>query len=128
MEKTAPDRSGFCSQPAALSAAASVERYVFVSNSPSVRLVTNPETMDPLTFSAVRPISISGSIEINTPAKATGRFIVDRTIKEAKVAPPPTPATPNELIMTTTINVAMKDGDSGLMPWVGAIMTASMAG
>lgn len=93
-----------------------MEVYVFVSNSPSVRLVTSPDTIDPLTLSAVRPISISGSTDINTPAKATGKFIVERTIKEANVAPPPTPATPNELIITTSIKVTMNDGDKGFIP------------
>ncbi|MNI79283.1 hypothetical protein D3C73_1357300 [compost metagenome] len=73
-------------------------------------------------------MSMSGSTEINNPARATGRFIVDNTIREAKVAPPPTPATPNELIMTTRIRVIMKSQLSGSIPTVGAIITASMAG
>ncbi|MNP78306.1 hypothetical protein D3C76_1758830 [compost metagenome] len=54
--------------------------------------------------------------------------MVDNTIREAKVAPPPTPATPNELIMTTRIKVTMKSQLSGSIPTVGAIITASMAG
>ena len=52
-----------------------------------------PANIESLTFRAVRPISIIGSIEINTPANATGKFKVDNTRIEAKVAPPPTPAT-----------------------------------
>ena len=38
-----------------------------------------------------------GSIDISTPARATGRLSVDNTSIDANVAPPPTPATPNEL-------------------------------
>ena len=52
--------------------------------------------MEPLTFSAVRPISISGSTEISSATSVTGRPIAGRTIRAAKVAPPPTPATPAE--------------------------------
>ena len=62
-----------------------------------------PANIESLTLRAVRPISIIGSIEISTPASATGRFKVDNTRIDAKVAPPPT--TPNELIITTPINV-----------------------
>lgn len=46
-----------------------------------------------------------GSIDISTPARATGRLSVDNTSIDANVAPPPTPATPNELIITTAISV-----------------------
>ncbi|MMZ66422.1 hypothetical protein D1872_289200 [compost metagenome] len=91
-------------------------------------LDTRPAVIESFTFSAVRPISISGSTEMSRPASATGRFIVDSTIREAKVAPPPTPATPKELITTTRINVRMKSQLIGLMFIVGAIMTASIAG
>src|SRR5699024_2232974 len=86
--------------------------------------VVNP----PLTFNAVRAISISGSIEINKPTIATGRFNTDNTIREANVAPPPTPATPKDPIATTINNVKMKDGVNGSIPTVGATITASIAG
>ncbi len=101
---------------------------VSLSNSPVARADVTPATIEPLTFNAVRPISINGSTVINTPAKATGKFIADSTIIAANVAPPPTPATPNELIATTKINVKIKLGSSGLIPTVGAIITASIAG
>lgn len=84
--------------------------------------------MLPLTLTAVRPISISGSIEINKPASPIGKFIAERTKMAAKVAPPPTPATPKELIATVTISVKIKVGSNGSIPTVGAIMTASIAG
>ena len=45
---------------------------------------------------------MSGSIEMSTPASATGKFNVDSTKMEANVAPPPTP---NELMITTAISV-----------------------
>ena len=41
--------------------------------------------MEPLTFSAVRPISISGSTEISSATSVTGRPIAGRTIRAAKV-------------------------------------------
>ena len=67
--------------------------------------------MEPLTLRAVRPMSISGSIEISRPASATGRFIADSTISAAKVAPPPTPATPTE--PTVTIADQLQDEGAG---------------
>ena len=60
------------------------------------RAVPVPAKIESFTFNAVRPISIKGSIEISTPASATGKFNVDNTKIDANVAPPPTPATPNE--------------------------------
>ena len=63
--------------------------------------------MEPLTFNAVRPISIKASTEINTPASAIGKSIADKTMMAANVAPPPTPATPNELIATIIINLTI---------------------
>ena len=39
---------------------------------PIKRLITVPAMAEPLTFNAVRPMSIKGSIEINRPASATG--------------------------------------------------------
>lgn len=95
---------------------------------PIKRLATVPAVAEPLTFNAVRPMSIKGSIEINRPASATGRFMADSTISAANVAPPPTPATPMESMATTAISMAMKLNVYGSMPTVGAIITASMAG
>ncbi len=69
-----------------------------------------------LTFSAVRPISISGSTDINSATRVTGNPIAGRTISAAKVAPPPTPATPAELTVTIPTSVAIHIGSSGLMP------------
>lgn len=69
------------------------------------RAVPVPAKIESFTFNAVRPISMSGSIEMSTPASATGKFNVDSTKMEANVAPPPTPATPNELMITTAISV-----------------------
>src|SRR5699024_632926 len=97
--------------------------WVFV-----ILAVNTPVVMPPLIFNAVRAISIIGSIEINKPTIAIGRFNVDNTISEANVAPPPTPATPNELIATTINNMAINDGVYGVMPTVGATITASIAG
>ncbi len=53
-----------------------------------MRLVTVPAAIGPLTLSAVRPMSINGSIEIGKPTSATGKSIADSTIKAANVAPP----------------------------------------
>src|SRR5690606_41199952 len=44
-----------------------------------ILLVRTPAVILPLTFRAVRPISINGSTEINRPASATGRSIADRS-------------------------------------------------
>ena len=62
-----------------------------------------PAVIAPFTFSAVRPISINGSIEINKPTNSNGRFKVDNTTIAAKVAPPPTPAIPKEEISSNLI-------------------------
>ena len=72
-----------------------------MSVSPNSLLVTAPAVMEPLTFTAVRPMSISGSTEISSPANATGKFSVESTTSAANVAPPPTPAIPNEPIVAT---------------------------
>ncbi len=84
--------------------------------------------IEPLTFNAVRPMSISGSTEISKATRDTGKPMAGSTISAAKVAPPPTPATPAELRVTIATRVAIHSGSSGLMPTVGATMTASMAG
>ena len=81
-----------------------------------------------MTFRAVLAMSMSGSIEINSATRAMGKPMAGRTIRAAKVAPPPTPATPNELIAIIPSRLNMKVGSKGLMPMVGAIITASMAG
>ena len=44
------------------------------------------------------------------------------------VVPPPTPATPAELTVTMPTSVAIHSGSSGLIPTVGATITASIAG
>ena len=81
-----------------------------------------------LTFVSVRIMSMTGSTEMTSPAIVTGKFMAPRTIKAAKVAPPPTPATPKELIVTTKINVNTKPMLVTSMPKVGATMVANMAG
>ena len=91
-------------------------------------LVTVPATIAPLTFNAVRPMSINGSTEISSATNDTGKPIAGSTINAAKVAPPPTPATPAELKVTMATNVAIHTGSSGLMPTVGATITANIAG
>ncbi|MCY1425782.1 hypothetical protein D9M71_415790 [compost metagenome] len=50
------------------------------------------------------------------------------TISAAKVAPPPTPATPAELSVTMATRVAIHNGSKVSMPTAGATITASMAG
>lgn len=60
------------------------------NDSLSVRYLFQP-SIESLTLSAVRPISMRGSIDISTPARATGRLSVDNTSIDANVAPPPTP-------------------------------------
>ena len=92
------------------------------------RLVTVPAVIEPLTFRAVRPMSISGSTEISKPASATGKSIADSTIRAANVAPPPTPATPTEPMVMMASSGSRKLTVNGSTPTVGAIMTASMAG
>ena len=78
------------------------------SNSPMFREETTPANMLSLTFVKVRIMSMTGSTEMTRPAIVTGKFSAPNTIKAAKVAPPPTPATPKELIVTTKINVNTK--------------------
>src|SRR3990167_4712474 len=91
-------------------------------------LVIAPAVIEPLTFNAVRPISISGSTEISNATNDTGKPIAGSTISAANVAPPPTPATPAELKVTIATSVAIHSGSSGLMPTVGATITANIAG
>src|SRR5471032_796052 len=67
-----------------------------------------PAVIEPLTFRAVRPMSISGSTEISSATSVTGRPIAGSTISAAKVAPPPTPATPAELRVTIATRVAIQ--------------------
>ena len=67
-------------------------------------------------------------MEMSSPARATGKSRAESTISAAKVAPPPTPATPKELTVMMAMSVMMKPGSRGLTPTVGAIITASMAG
>ena len=84
--------------------------------------------MAPFTFNAVRAMSMSGSMEISSAATVTGKPRAGSTMSAAKVAPPPTPATPNELMATMATSPAMKLKLSGSTSIVGAIITASMAG
>src|SRR5690625_128848 len=93
-----------------------------------VLLETTPANMEPLTFTIVLPISITGSIAINRPTKPTGRPIAERTVRPAKVAPPPTPAIPKEANVVTIISWIRKAGSNGLIPTAGAIITATIAG
>ena len=67
-------------------------------------------------------------MEISKATKVTGKPIIGKTISAAKVAPPPTPATPIELKVTTQAKVKIQIGSSGLIPTVGATITASIAG
>ena len=55
-------------------------------------------------------MSINGSMEISKAATVTGNPNAGKTMKAANVAPPPTPATPNELIAT------ISNGRTGVMP------------
>ena len=71
--------------------------------------VTTPESIESLTFNAVLPISISGSTEISRPASPTGKPKDERTISAANVAPPPTPATPKELINKLLLKGEVED-------------------
>lgn len=82
----------------------------------STRLAIVPAVIEPETFSAVRAMSINGSIEISSAAMVTGKPIAGRTIKAANVAPPPTPAIPNELMVIIAINDRIKCRSSGLIP------------
>ena len=54
--------------------------------------------------------------------------MVPSTIRLAKVAPPPTPATPNELITMMAIMPTTHVGSNTLTPTVGAMSVAIMAG
>lgn len=71
---------------------------------------------------------MSGSTDARTATTSMGSPIVPSTMSEANVAPPPTPATPNELMATTTMSGTKNVGDSTSMPTVGATMVASIAG
>ena len=73
-------------------------------------------------------MSMSGSTEARSPTISMGSPMVPSTMSEANVAPPPTPATPNELITTTATSPATNVGENTSMPTVGAMMVASMAG
>ncbi len=87
-----------------------------------------PATMESLTLSAVRPMSMSGSTEAIRPTISMGRPMVPSTMRLAKVAPPPTPATPNELITMMAIMPTTHVGSNTSMPTVGAMSVAIMAG
>ena len=65
---------------------------------------------------------------MSSATKVTGKPNIGNTIKAAKVAPPPTPATPTELSVTTQTKVRIQIGSNGLIPTVGATITANMAG
>ncbi|CSB29736.1 Uncharacterised protein [Vibrio cholerae] len=67
-----------------------------------------PAVIEPDTLSAVRAISISGSIEIKSAAIVTGKPMAGSTIRAAKVAPPPTPAIPKELMVIIAISDTIK--------------------
>src|SRR6056297_2393013 len=95
--------------------------------SPRNRPVSTPAVIAPLTFSAVRAMSMSGSMEISSAATVTGKPMAGSTMNAAMVAPPPTPATPKELMAMIPTSPAMNDGLMGSTPMLGAIITASMA-
>jgi len=90
--------------------------------------LTVPAVMEPETLRAVRPMSISGSIAIKSPASATGNPSADNTTNAANVAPPPTPAIPKDASVTMKMSRIKKPGSNGLIPSVGAIITANIAG
>lgn len=87
-----------------------------------------PAVIAPETLSAVRAISIKGSIEISSAAMVTGNPIAGSTISAAKVAPPPTPAIPNQLTTIIATRDRMKLISIGSIPTVGATITANIAG
>src|SRR5690625_3695063 len=72
--------------------------------------VTTPAKILSLTFRAVRAISIIGSTDTIKPIISIGRSNAPNTISAAKVAPPPTPATPKDETATTTIIVPQTSG------------------
>ena len=41
-----------------------------------MRAVVTPAVIEPLTFNAVRPMSMSGSTEMSSPASAIGKFML----------------------------------------------------
>ena len=67
--------------------------------------------------------AISGSTEISSATRVTGRPMAGRTISAANVAPPPTPATPAELTVTMPTSVAIHSGSKVSMPTAGATIT-----
>ena len=87
-----------------------------------------PATIESLTLRAVLAMSISGSTLAISPTICIGRPIVPKTMRLAKVAPPPTPATPKLLITTIAIRPATHMGSNTSMPIVGAIRVAIIAG
>ena len=84
--------------------------------------------MESLTLSAVRPMSINGSTDAMRPTISIGSPMVPSTIRLANVAPPPTPATPNELITMMAISMTTHVGSNTLIPTVGAMSVAIIAG
>ena len=90
--------------------------------------VTTPARIESLTFKAVRPMSTIGSIETIKPMISTGKPRVPNTISDAKVAPPPTPATPNDEITIVPIMVNQTIGSDRSIPTVGATMATNMVG
>ncbi|NOX69802.1 MAG: sulfite exporter TauE/SafE family protein [Gammaproteobacteria bacterium] len=84
--------------------------------------------IEPFTFNEVRAMSINGSIEISNATSAIGKPMAGNTTNAANVAPPPTPATPNELMATIPMSEIINAGSSGLMPILGAIIVANIAG
>ena len=76
----------------------------------------------------MRAISIKGSIEISRATTSIGSPIVGSTTSAAKVAPPPTPAIPKELITIIPTKGIMNSIVIGSIPTLGATIIASMAG
>jgi hypothetical protein len=58
-------------------------------------------------------MSIKDSMAISTPARPTGIPIAERTVRAAKVAPPPTPATPKDAMAVTTTSLIRNAGALG---------------
>ena len=84
--------------------------------------------MESLTLSAVRPMSMSGSTEARMPTISIGKPSVPSTMSDANVAPPPTPAMPKELTTITATSMTTNSGENTLIPTVGAMIVASIAG
>ncbi|SUH37851.1 Uncharacterised protein [Salmonella enterica subsp. enterica] len=84
--------------------------------------------IEPLTFSAVRPISINGSTEINSATSVTGKPMAGQHNQRGEGRAAANAGNTRRTYSNDTHQRAIHTGSKGLMPTVGATITANIAG